>query len=351
MATTMNRRLLAPEPAPILPTRRWLVYAILGTLVVHLCVLVVLRLVRVSAWELPSRDMSFPNTFRLNGVQQLPEEKGSPAPNPRETPGPRTIPVTAPAAPKMDLTSLERTLAVAAPPVLMPPTVDPAAATPVASLPSARHPSLLPRADKADSVPVSPDVAPIGLSDLPGASVPGDQAGTFSLPDVQPVALADEGLTALEGSGLGAGGTGTGLGVEFTDIDTLVTERVREDIESPEGLTIRLKEGVLFEFNSADLKPGAATALAKVRDVLAANPNADVRVDGHSDTFGSESYNLQLSERRAKAVGEWLLANGAKVNSLKMTGYGKARLLVRGGDRDTQRPNRRVEIHIKADKR
>ena len=347
----INRALLAPDPRDAAPHRRWAAWAVVGTLALHGLLWLVANHVRLQAWTVETMDVLRSQTFHLKNVREIVEEKGSPPPNPRVAqPVPRTAPVPDLSMPKPDLQALERTMTVSAPPDLKAPAADPALPTPVAALPSARQPSLLPRSTRDDALPVSPEVAPLGTVDVSG----GDRGGpgaALELPAVAPVALADENLSSLEPAGTGFGGTGLGSLPEFTEIEQIVPDKVREEIESPEGLTIRLKEGVLFEFNSADLKPGSEAALGKVRDVLMASPDADVRIEGHTDGIGDDLYNFGLSEKRAKVVGDWLTAAGVKLHSLKMVGYGKSRLLVRSGDRDAQAPNRRVEIHIKADKK
>jgi outer membrane protein OmpA-like peptidoglycan-associated protein len=67
-------------------------------------------------------------------------------------------------------------------------------------------------------------------------------------------------------------------------------------------LTATFKSEVLFDFDSAALKPGAYPEIDRVTGVLNNYPQTTIRVEGHTDSIGSETYNQQLSERRAEAV-------------------------------------------------
>jgi outer membrane protein OmpA-like peptidoglycan-associated protein len=69
-------------------------------------------------------------------------------------------------------------------------------------------------------------------------------------------------------------------------------------------LTATFKSDVMFDFDSAILKPGAFAEIDRIAGVLNQFPQTVVRVEGHTDSKGSEVYNQELSERRANAVGE-----------------------------------------------
>jgi outer membrane protein OmpA-like peptidoglycan-associated protein len=82
------------------------------------------------------------------------------------------------------------------------------------------------------------------------------------------------------------------------------------------------------------------------------NPQAVFRVEGHTDSFGSDQYNMELSQRRAETVKGWLVANmSIDQDRVQTQGYGKTRLIV-PADRsvDEQQLNRRVEIVIRTRK-
>ncbi len=112
---------------------------------------------------------------------------------------------------------------------------------------------------------------------------------------------------------------------------------------------ILMPTDLLFDYNSAILRPGAAASLEKLGRLIQSNPQSAFRVEGHTDSFGPDVYNLDLSRRRAETVKAWLVANmGIDATRVQTQGFGKSRLLV-PADRsvDEQQLNRRVEIVIK----
>jgi outer membrane protein OmpA-like peptidoglycan-associated protein len=111
---------------------------------------------------------------------------------------------------------------------------------------------------------------------------------------------------------------------------------------------ILMPTDLLFEYDASTLKPAATISLTKLGTIIRKNAEASFRIEGHTDSFGSDEYNLALSMRRADAVKEWLVLNmgidPARVNTV---GLGKSRLLVpSSGSVDQQQLNRRVEIVI-----
>ncbi|MBV8227894.1 MAG: OmpA family protein [Verrucomicrobia bacterium] len=107
---------------------------------------------------------------------------------------------------------------------------------------------------------------------------------------------------------------------------------------------------LLFDYDSANLRVGATASLQKLGRLILRNPQASFKVEGHTDSFGSDEYNMDLSERRAQTVKDWLVQNmGIDPGRIQTQGFGKTRLLV-PGDRsvEEQQLNRRVEIVIRA---
>ncbi|MDO8349964.1 MAG: OmpA family protein [Gallionella sp.] len=109
------------------------------------------------------------------------------------------------------------------------------------------------------------------------------------------------------------------------------------------GLVITLGD-VLFNTNKAQLKSGGMHNVQKLADFLNQYPKHNVLVEGHTDSTGSDSYNLELSDRRANAVRTALIDKGVNGNRVATRGYGEA-YPVAGNDTVTGRQlNRRVEI-------
>jgi outer membrane protein OmpA-like peptidoglycan-associated protein len=102
--------------------------------------------------------------------------------------------------------------------------------------------------------------------------------------------------------------------------------------------------GVNFELNSATLTGGSGAILDLVAQTLAAYPEAIVEVSGHTDTTGSASYNLALSEKRANAVRDYLISKGIDGDRLRAKGYGETSPIAEGNTEDAHAQNRRVEV-------
>ena len=131
--------------------------------------------------------------------------------------------------------------------------------------------------------------------------------------------------------------------------DLQVTETATE-------IRIELAADVLFGFDSADLQPKAQDALREVADFIRERAQGEVRIEGHTDAKGSESYNQQLSERRAIAVQDWLLRKEGLEGFAGVTfatrGYGESQPVAPNAqpdgsdDPEGRQKNRRVEIVI-----
>jgi outer membrane protein OmpA-like peptidoglycan-associated protein len=89
-------------------------------------------------------------------------------------------------------------------------------------------------------------------------------------------------------------------------------------------LTATFKSDVMFDFDSAILKPGAFADIDRIAGVLNQFPQTVVRVEGHTDSKGSEGYNQELSERRANAVKNALVQRGVNAQRVVALGYGES---------------------------
>ncbi|MEI6416112.1 MAG: OmpA family protein [Verrucomicrobiota bacterium] len=111
---------------------------------------------------------------------------------------------------------------------------------------------------------------------------------------------------------------------------------------------ILLPTDLLFEYNVDQLKPDAEKSLEKLELLIQRNPKAQFIIEGFTDSFGSDEYNLDLSQRRAESIKKWLLSHqlidGSKIQA---RGFGKKNFIVpSNGSIEQQRLNRRVEIVI-----
>ena len=107
---------------------------------------------------------------------------------------------------------------------------------------------------------------------------------------------------------------------------------------------ITLQSDVLFDLGKDIIKPGFYPALDKVADMMVKDTNLRVQVSGHTDTTGTTKYNQALSERRAKAVSDYLTRKGVSGDRMTVQGFGETRLAVQTKDGVNEPRNRRVEL-------
>lgn len=111
------------------------------------------------------------------------------------------------------------------------------------------------------------------------------------------------------------------------------------------GATFDLQD-VLFETGSARLRPVAVERLRPLASYLSANPDVPVRIDGHTDSVGSDSANQLLSERRAESVREALRAMGVDEGEFTVVGHGETMPAASNSNATGRQLNRRVEVTL-----
>ncbi len=164
----------------------------------------------------------------------------------------------------------------------------------------------------------------------------------------------------IAGSGNKTGGTLIGAAVGAT-VGGLVGRQMdqqerelRQEMEGTgidvqrQGDTIRLQapESITFDTNSADIKPQFRSTLDQLANSLQQYPNTVVRVEGHTDSTGSASYNQDLSLNRAQSVTSYLSRSGVSASRLQPVGYGFSRPIATNDTSEGRAQNRRVEILI-----
>jgi len=115
-----------------------------------------------------------------------------------------------------------------------------------------------------------------------------------------------------------------------------------------EAKKITIDQMVHFDFDKSNIKPEAAAILDDVAKVMQANPQIKkVRVEGHTDSIGSDAYNLKLSQRRADSVVNYLTTKGGIAASrLEAVGYGESRPIATNATAAGRAKNRRVEFNV-----
>jgi outer membrane protein OmpA-like peptidoglycan-associated protein len=116
--------------------------------------------------------------------------------------------------------------------------------------------------------------------------------------------------------------------------------------ETPRGLVLTMSDDVLFAFDSSELQPGARDDLSKVAQFLEQYPDRAIAVEGHTDSVGSDSYNEQLSRRRADSVAHYLEREGVPSARIDVAGFGEERPVAPNDNEAGRQQNRRVEIVI-----
>ena len=118
-----------------------------------------------------------------------------------------------------------------------------------------------------------------------------------------------------------------------------------------EGIKITFGSDILFDVDSYTLKPTTKERLDQFAKTLKNYEDTDVRIEGHADATGSDSYNKTLSERRAKSVGDYLEGLGIRSARVKEIGYGEEQPIADNSTEAGRAKNRRVDIGVFADKK
>ncbi len=133
--------------------------------------------------------------------------------------------------------------------------------------------------------------------------------------------------------------------------DALAEERYAHDVEierlEDESLRLNVPSEVSFDFDRAEIKPAFMTTLDKVADILVRYDRSIVHVIGHTDSTGSDAYNQDLSERRARSVANYLTSRGVPDGRLQAEGRGEHEPRDTNATEAGRQLNRRVELIVK----
>ena len=116
-----------------------------------------------------------------------------------------------------------------------------------------------------------------------------------------------------------------------------------------EGIAVVFESGLLFDFDSDRIKPTAAANLTNLANSLKEYPQTEVVIVGHTDAQGTYEYNQSLSERRARAAADYLVAQGVARSRIRPSGLGETEPIASNDTAEGAAKNRRVEIAIFAD--
>lgn len=111
-------------------------------------------------------------------------------------------------------------------------------------------------------------------------------------------------------------------------------------------LSIMFKSDMTFDVDSATVRPGLYPEIDRVAGVIRQYPQTLIRVEGHTDSTGSEDYNMRLSRRRAQAVADLLVQRGVAMSRIQLLGYGESSPVATNATESGRQMNRRVEIKV-----
>jgi len=155
------------------------------------------------------------------------------------------------------------------------------------------------------------------------------------------------------GTIIGAAVGGTAGAIIGHDMDEQAAQ-IKNDIPGAkvervdEGIKVEFNEKILFAFSKSDLGDSAKENLDKLVAILNKYPNTNIEIQGHTDSRGTEEYNMALSLRRANAVRDYLESQGIAASRMTTRGFGETAPAYSNDTPEGMAQNRRVEFLITA---
>jgi outer membrane protein OmpA-like peptidoglycan-associated protein len=151
---------------------------------------------------------------------------------------------------------------------------------------------------------------------------------------------------------LAGGAVGRYMDRQKAELDQQLAEEQRnKELQvtqlSDGSLKVGIASDVSFDLDSAQLRPEALNTYAKIATILKNYGQTVIHVVGHTDTTGSDEYNMRLSAARANSVATYLASQGVPSQRIRQEGRGERELAVRTADNVNEPRNRRVDIVIK----
>jgi peptidoglycan-associated lipoprotein len=141
------------------------------------------------------------------------------------------------------------------------------------------------------------------------------------------------------------GPLGEGMGDEYAEGELPIPQTdLARDLVFEQAA--RELQTIYFDFDSSVLKADAKANLERGANWMKANPNVNVRVEGHCDERGTNEYNLALGERRALAARRYLVSLGVNSDRIFTISYGEEKPAVEGHDESAWKFNRRDEFKV-----
>lgn len=159
----------------------------------------------------------------------------------------------------------------------------------------------------------------------------------------------EKGEGAVIGAAAGAGiGALIGRRMDKQQKELEKLEGVEVTRTADDQIDIAIKNEILFDVDSAQLRPRARTTLEEIAELFREYPDTNLRVEGHADSSGSDAYNQRLSDRRAESVSNYLELKGVSGTRVDAIGFGEGEPRASNATAEGRQLNRRVEIRIQA---
>src|SRR5438309_1625846 len=323
------------------PERSWIWFGLIISLCLHITLCIYFYRARFQSAETVFADLQQPMTFRVKNVDMSQIDKASGDQlNPASKPNPDDTKEQQPDEKKSFDKLLQEIQATTQMPDDMSnalpdkPKVDPAELTSVMNeieRSAAQTLSTNPNATREQSV-----LNDAATSGRPQPALSGTELATSTT-----IKRSNTFTSKIPGDSAGPNKKGA---PGFSDLDQLLAQK------GPlgSGTKLRMPDDQLFEYDSAALQSSAVSQLQKVGTLIKRNPNATFTVEGYTDSFGGPEYNLELSQRRADSVKQYLVeAMGISAAQIEARGFGQTKFRVSpNGSIDEKRENRRVEIVV-----
>lgn len=124
------------------------------------------------------------------------------------------------------------------------------------------------------------------------------------------------------------------------EVPGAIVERVGE------GIHVTFASGLLYDFDSSEIRPAAAENLRNLAISLARYPDTELLIVGHTDSTGSDTYNQELSSRRSDAALRYLIGDGVDGSRMHATGRGRWEPIATNETEAGRQANRRIEVAI-----
>lgn len=182
---------------------------------------------------------------------------------------------------------------------------------------------------------------PLPLDRAGGGSVP----ETSALANMRNLPVSRFGPATNTGSSFGASNAGSS---SFQAVEKLKSDL--SAVETDRGTVVSLAGDVTFDYDKATIREAAKATLDRLAQLITQGSAGEIMIEGHTDAKGDDAYNKRLSEARAAAVKDYLVANGVEASRLSTIGLGELRPVAPNAksdgsdDEDGRQRNRRVEV-------